>query len=118
MIDQQFDAAMKELARRKGFGPMTDEEAKKAWDEAPEVPMTKERIDEMIQSLRPYQEGREYTTHRSGRFQSAVPNVATLPMSGWRGPPPTPMTTIDSDEPERVQVIREIISILDQWRVS
>lgn len=43
-----LEADLKRLAKAKGFGPLTEEEAQAAYEAATPEPLSKERIDEMV----------------------------------------------------------------------
>lgn len=49
--DEQFHADLKRLAKKKGFGPLTPEEAQKAYDEAMPIPLSKAEIKAIVDKI-------------------------------------------------------------------
>lgn len=48
MTDDELKRLLRLLAKKQGFAPLTPEEAQRAYDLAPDVPLTQERIDEIV----------------------------------------------------------------------
>ena len=47
--DEVWEASVKALQKKLGFGPLTLEEAAKAYEEGTPVPLTEERIREIVE---------------------------------------------------------------------
>lgn len=48
MTDEELRAALKQLAKVKGFGPLSPEEARRALDEAEPIPLSERRIKKIV----------------------------------------------------------------------
>ena len=46
--DQLWNSTVKALRKKLGFAPPSPAEAQAAWDAAPEIPLSQERIDEIV----------------------------------------------------------------------
>ncbi len=51
MTDDELDEAIQKLRKKKGFCPMTPEEADAAYDAAEPIPMSKEEIDRIVERV-------------------------------------------------------------------
>ena len=68
---KQLDDAIKTLRKKMGFGPMTQAEAERAYDEAEPVPMSAARIKQIVEHATKEREETERREEASLKYQIA-----------------------------------------------
>jgi hypothetical protein len=62
MTDAEWNSVVRAYRKKKGFSPLTSEEAEAAYDVAPSVPLPPGRIGEIVRAATSDGEGRRDTT--------------------------------------------------------